>query len=66
MPDLTAKFSAEDKISDRIESIAQAGMSMVEQFERAGDVASAAFVRKAGLACSVGWSGGAVETSSAD
>ena len=43
MPDLTAKFSAEDKISDRIESIAQAGMSMVEQFERAGDVASAAF-----------------------
>ena len=43
MPDLTAKFSAEDKISDRIESIAQAGMSMVEQFERAENVASAAF-----------------------
>ena len=43
MPDLTAKFSAVDKMSDSIANIAQAGMDMVEQFERAGDVASAAF-----------------------
>ena len=55
MPDLTAKFSAEDKISDRIESIAQAGMSMVEQFERAGDVASAAFDGMEGSASSEVW-----------
>lgn len=66
MPDLTAKFSAEDKISDRIESIAQAGMSMVEQFERAGDVASAAFDGMEGSASSVVSSVDGVATSIAD
>lgn len=43
MADLTARFSVLDKMSDSISNIAQAGMSMVEQFERAGDTASAAF-----------------------
>lgn len=43
MPDLTAKFSVADKMSEQIAQIAQAGMSMVDQFERAGDIASAAF-----------------------
>jgi len=40
---MTAKFSAEDKISARIEKIARAGLSMTDQLERAGDAASATF-----------------------
>lgn len=43
MADLTARFSVLDKMSESISNIAQAGMSMVEQFERAGDTASTAF-----------------------
>lgn len=53
MPDLTAKFSVADQMSERIAEIAQAGISMVDQFERAGDVASAAFDGISGGASSV-------------
>lgn len=42
MPDLTARFSAVDQMSNQIDSIAQAGLLMVEQFEQAGDAASSA------------------------
>ena len=43
MADLKAKFSVLDRMSGTIASIAQAGMSMADQLERAGDMASAAF-----------------------
>lgn len=43
MADLTAKFSVLDKMSDTISDISQAGMTMVEQFEKAGDISSATF-----------------------
>lgn len=42
MPNLTARLSVADQMSASIERIAQAGMSMVEQFDRAGDAASRA------------------------
>lgn len=66
MPDLTAKFSATDRISDTISDIAQAGMDMVEQFERAGDIASAAFDGMESGAASVVSSADGVATSIAD
>lgn len=43
MPNLTAVFSLVDRMSDAIANVSQAGMSMVEQFEQAGDTASGAF-----------------------
>lgn len=43
MADLTARFRALDGMSDVIANIAQAGVAMVDQLERAGDIASAAF-----------------------
>lgn len=43
MADLTARFRVLDRMSDVIANIAQAGIAMVDQFERAGDIASATF-----------------------
>lgn len=42
MPNLTARLSVADQMSASLERIAQAGISMVEQFDRAGDAASRA------------------------
>lgn len=43
MADLTAKFRLVDEMSDRMAGIAESGQSMIEQWERAGEVASEAF-----------------------
>lgn len=43
MTSLTAKFSILDRMSENIANIAQAGISMVEQFERGENTVSAAF-----------------------
>ncbi len=43
MADLKAKFSVVDRMSRVIAKISEAGMSMSDQLERAGDMASAAF-----------------------
>lgn len=43
MADLKARFSVVDRMSRAISSIAEAGMTMADQLERAGDMASAAF-----------------------
>lgn len=63
MTNLTAKFSILDKMSDSIANIAQAGMSMVEQFERAESVSSAAFDNISGGAGSAATSVDGVATS---
>lgn len=42
MAGLTARFSLIDEMSDRMERIAKSGISMVEQFDRAGEATSAA------------------------
>jgi len=52
MPNMTAKFSAEDRISASIEKIARAGLSMTDQLERAGDAASMTFDEMVGGASS--------------
>lgn len=52
MPKLTALFSAVDQMSGQIDRISQSGLSMVEQFERAGDTANRAMSAIDGAASS--------------
>lgn len=48
MADLLARFKLVDEMSDKLGSMAEKGQSMTEQWERAGDAASAALERIAG------------------
>lgn len=42
MADLLARFKLVDEMSDKLGKMAEKGQSMTEQWERAGDAASAA------------------------
>lgn len=50
MPDLTAKFSMIDDISDKLSGMAEAGQSMLNGWTQAGDTVNAAFDNLAGIA----------------
>ena len=53
MADLLARFKLVDEMSDRLGNIADRGQGMVEQWERAGEAANAAFGGMSGAVTSV-------------
>lgn len=63
MENLTARFSAEDVMSDKIARIAEAGLEMAEQLEQAGASASSSFDDMASGVATVARSADGVATS---